>query len=148
VVLAYEGVADKEAAQLTRSDNEEDVVNKWTHSTGGNKRYGGWRDEAFDRLNVLRNRIKKSRKKEGGIDGIAAMEKAFLFCLRQRLGLEENTKEAEIRKRRDLKRKKKAQPKNDLKKAAKLLKTYDSDAPADDGMVDSDDDDTVADETL
>ena len=66
------------------------------------------------------------------------------------MGLEENTKEAEIRKRRDLKRKKKAQPKNDLKKAAKLLKTYDSDASviAADGMVDSDDDDTVVDPAM
>ena len=109
-------------------DNDVVIANKWTHATGGNKRYGGWKTEAFTRLDILRKRIKKSRKQEGGVDGIKAMEKAFLLCLRQRLGLEESTKDAEVRKRRERKRRMKAAaPKEDLKKGAKLLKADDSD---------------------
>ena len=157
VALAYEGVAEKELLKLARKeeakkeqakeqpkqpskqsgeeegdddDDDNDVViaNKWTHATGGNKRYGGWKTEAFTRLDILRKRIKKSRKQEGGVDGIKAMEAAFLLCLRQRLGLAENSKDAEVRKRRERKRKMKAAaPKEDLQKAAKLLKAYDSD---------------------
>ena len=168
VALAYEGVAEKELLKLARKeqakkeqakeqpkqpskqsgeeegdddDHDNDVViaNKWTHATGGNKRFGGWKTEAFTRLDILRKRIKKSRKQEGGVDGIKAMEKAFLLCLRQRLGLEESTKDAEVRKRRERKRRMKAAaPKEDLKKAAKLLKAYDSDATVDEKLVDSD----------
>ena len=126
-------------------DNDEVIANKWTHATGGNKRFGGWKTEAFTRLDILRKRIKKSRKQEGGVDGIKAMEKAFLLCLRQRLGLEESTKDAEVRKRRERKRRMKAAaPKEDLKKAAKLLKAYNSDEEVNDKIVDSDEEEERA----
>ena len=174
VALAYEGVAEKELLKLARKeeakkeqakekakeqakqqsgeegdddddDNDEVIANKWTHATGGNKRFGGWKTEAFTRLDILRKRIKKSRKQEGGVDGIKAMEKAFLLCLRQRLGLEESTKDAEVRKRRERKRRMKAAaPKEDLKKAAKLLKAYNSDEEVNDKIVDSDEEEEGA----
>ena len=98
--------------------------------------------EAFTRLDILRKRIKKSRMQEGGVDGIVAMERAFLHCLRQRLGLEENTKDAEVRKRRERKRKMKAAaPINDLQKSEKLLKAYNSDEEVKGNIVDSDEED-------
>ena len=61
--LAYDGIAEKEAMKLTRKkqaktdgvdEEEEDdkdddpIANKWTHATGGNRRYGGWTTEAIE----------------------------------------------------------------------------------------------------
>ena len=81
----------------------------------------------------------------GGVNGIKAMETEFLHCIRQRLGLEENSKDTEVRKRRERKRRMKAAaPKEDLKKAAKLLKAYNSDEEVNDKIVDSDEEEEGA----
>ena len=146
MVLVYEGVHEKFSAQLKikketnstilpaktpENKYEPYFVNKWTNNEGGNRKFGGWRDAAFDRLAELRKIIKNARKGDEAKVVIKHREKAALTCMRVRMGLEAPTREAEKRNNRAKKRKRDgAKPKSKAAKD-KMLMEWNSDADSD-----------------
>ena len=140
-VLCYEGVAEKFEAELkekkrlnvktlpTKTPETKHLPcynNKLTNSVGGNRKFGGWKDSAVDRLMEIRKELRKTRKGAAAKREIDTMENEVLTCIRVRLGLEAPTREAELRNKRAKKRKQVAKPINKSAKQ-KLLEDWDSD---------------------
>ena len=142
MVLCYEAIHPKFSAELKyKKDNKRNTlptktpenkyepyfINKWTNNEGGNRKFGGWKDEAFDRFAELRVILKKSRKGDAK-KAIISMEKAVLLGMRILMGLEATTREAEVRNNRAKKRKRAPQTGTTKADKDKMLLEWNSDA--------------------